>query len=692
MRTQTIRGLSVALTILILTAGLATAAERARPVPGTDVPALQRLSSELDARAEARRTALYRDLKSRTTGPQGVLNGDPNLALVGIDAHGHPLFLTVDNLIAAQTVGADHLWPGGSSGYDLDGSNALGELCVWDAGSVLTTHQEFGGRVSIGDAAASPTVHYHATHVGGILAAAGVDPLAKGMSYAAELESYDWTDDDPEMAAAAASGMLISNHSYTYVTGWYYNSTAGAWYWYGDVGVSTTEDPGFGSYISNADWDQIAVDAPCYLIVKSAGNDRNDWGPSEEDPGHYYWDPVLDDWAWSEDLRDYDGEADGGYDTIPYRGNCKNILTVGAADDVPGGWTQAADVSLASFSGCGPTDDGRIKPDLVANGIGLYSTYTESDTSYASFSGTSMSGPNAAGAIHLLAQFWRDEKPGLTARSSTLKALVLHTANEAGPNDGPDYRHGWGLLDVHGAADVIAEDAVRDERVTETSLAQGEIDTLTVWCAGDAPLAATICWTDPPGTPAAWSLDPTDPMLVNDLDLRIERVSDAFEYEPWVLTPATPSAAATTGDNTLDNVEKVEAGTPTAGAYRVIVSHKGTLADAPQAYGLVITGTSAEPQAPAVSNVGFAQRTDGSGLVDVSYDLVDPDSASLTVTLEASTDGGATWTYAVTSTTGDVGAGVTPGSGKAIVWDFGTDHPGTFLPAVLLRVTADDGS
>ncbi len=601
--------------------------------------------------------------------------------------------MAVDNLIAAETVGVDHLWPGGSSGYGLDGSNVAGELGVWDAGSVLITHQEFGGRVAVGDPEGSPTVHYHATHVGGILAAAGVDPLAKGMSYAAFLDSYDWVDDDDEMATAAAAGLLASNHSYAYVAGWRWNSGDGNWYWYGDVNVSTVEDPGFGCYIGAcADWDQIAVDAPYYLIVKSAGNDRNDYGPSEEDPGHYYWNPGMNDWDWSEDLREYDGEADNGFDTIPYRGNCKNILTVGAVDDVPGGWTQPSDVVMSSFSGWGPTDDGRIKPDLVANGIGLYSTYSESDTSYASFSGTSMSGPNAAGAIHLLAQHWRDTHGAVTARASTLKALVIHTANEAGADPGPDYSHGWGLLDAHAAADVIAADATIPERVVEASLAQGEADTLVAYSAGDQPLAATICWTDPAGSPVPWALDPADPMLVNDLDLRIERVSDAAEYEPWVLNPAAASVAATTGDNVRDNVEKVEAGTPVAGAYRVIVNHKGSLAGSSQAYGLVITGTSAELQAPTVSNVAFAQRTDGSGLVDVTYDLSDADSPTVAIDLDASIDGGSTWTYVVSTVSGDVGAGVTPGAGKSLVWDFGADHPGAFLPDVRVRVTADDGS
>ena len=99
----------------------------------------------------------------------------------------------------------------------------------------------------------------------------------------------------------------------------------------------------------------------------------------------------------------------------------------------------------------------------------------------------------------------------------------------------------------------------------------------------------------------------------------------------------------------------------------------------------------AQPDPPVVSNVAFAQRTDGSGIVDVAYDLVDGDSPTVTVTLEASSDGGATWTLTTATYSGDVGAGIAPGSGKAIEWDFATDNPGLFLDNVVIRVTADDG-
>ncbi|MCB1151395.1 hypothetical protein KDK88_07580, partial [bacterium] len=84
-------------------------------------------------------------------------------------------------------------------------------------------------------------------------------------------------------------------------------------------------------------------------------------------------------------------------------------------------------------------------------------------------------------------------------------------------------------------------------------------------------------------------------------------------------------------------------------------------------------------EAPVVSDVTLAQRLDGSGLVDVTYTLTDADTDTLAVTLQASDDGGQTWTLPVETVSGDAGDGVTPGTGLTAVWDFAADHPGRVL-------------
>lgn len=47
---------------------------------------------------------------------------------------------------------------------------------------------------------------------------------------------------------------------------------------------------------------------------------------------------------------------------------------------------------------------------------------------------------------------------------------------------------------------------------------------------------------------------------------------------------------------------------------------------------------------PVVSNVTAAQRTDGSKIVDINYDVIDAENDSLTVSLKVSNDNGVTFT------------------------------------------------
>ncbi len=105
---------------------------------------------------------------------------------------------------------------------------------------------------------------------------------------------------------------------------------------------------------------------------------------------------------------------------------------------------------------------------------------------------------------------------------------------------------------------------------------------------------------------------------------------------------------------------------------------------------LVFTASPALSQtAPVVSNVLGVQRV-GTKLVDITYDLADTDSSALNVTLQISSDAGSTWTVPATSATGQVGEGITPGSGRAIVWNAGTNWNNLLSTTMRYRITADD--
>jgi subtilisin family serine protease len=87
----------------------------------------------------------------------------------------------------------------------------------------------------------------------------------------------------------------------------------------------------------------------------------------------------------------------------------------------PGG----AGITTTTFSSWGPADDGRIKPDIVANGFRLFSTDDADDAAYLDLSGTSMASPTASGIACLVAQLFK-EKHGGAATSAELKALLIH--------------------------------------------------------------------------------------------------------------------------------------------------------------------------------------------------------------------------------------------------------------------------
>ncbi len=510
------------------------------------------------------------------------------LRLMGFSERGEPIYYQTLNLFAAKTLNTNRLWSGGSSELNLNGEGIT--LNIWDGGSIRHTHQEFGNRTTQMDEDA--IMNGHATHVAGTMVSAGMVPTAKGMAPAAELHVYDFGDDEAEMMQAAMDGAILSNHSYGRPTGWLFHMNQ--WWWYGDTRVSDVTDYKFGFYSEETRVrDEIAYMAPYFLQVHAAGNDRGTSGPAVGEE-HNVFDHELGQWVKSSDYREPDGGYEG-YDCISTLVLGKNVITVGSVHDLPE-YTGPESLVLSDFSNTGPADDGRIKPDVVANGQSLLSTWVDTNTSYVSLTGTSMAAPNVTGSLGLIQQL-NKELYGSYLRASTLKALMIHTTREAGEHPGPDYLHGWGLADMEAAAKILPH---KDNAtiIQERNLVQTVIPkySRTVYAHGQEPLVATLAWTDVPGTPPEPTLNDRTPMLVNDLDLRITRVSDEEQFYPWKLDPDNPSAPATQGDNVVDNVEKIEIFFPEPGEYIVEVSHKDSIVDPlnetnkRQAFSLVISG------------------------------------------------------------------------------------------------------
>lgn len=526
--------------------------------------------------------------------------------LHGITETGELLYVTTYNAQSAATTRTTSLYAGGSLGVDLSGSSATvqNRLGIWDGGRVRGSHKELSGRVSQMDNPSGTAADEHATHVSGTMMATGLNANAKGMAYRAKLQAWDFNSDVSEMTAASPN-LLVSNHSYGTIAGWYYNdSRTGSvqWEWYGDTTISQTEDYKFGLYDSNTrSWDLIANNAPNYLIVKAAGNDHGPTGPG---PGGQYY--------YNNKLTTTNRSDQSGYDQISTYGTAKNILSVAAISALTRGYNQPSDVNLAYFSSWGPTDDGRIKPDIAAVGVNVFSLDNPNDSAYTTLDGTSMATPNVSGSMLLLQEYYAQLNASKLMRSSTLRGLVLHTASEAGPSPGPDYQYGWGLLNVERAGQVL-KNADKSNLIDERTINQGETYTLPVVASGKGPLTVTICWNDPAGTatsPSKANLNNRTPKLVNDLDVR---VTDGTQSRlPWTLNPDQPSTAATPGDNIRDNIEQVLIANPVPGkSYTITINHKGTLTNTKQDYALIVSGIGGTAYCASGASTSADSRIDG---------------------------------------------------------------------------------
>lgn len=582
--------------LLCLLCGSITPTLLAQPAP---------FVAQLRQAAQASHTAA-RQWAARHHLPMHIRQPDgTRIELMGYTGN-RPYYLRPHNRTAARTTRTHTLHPIHNPALALTGAGlAIG---LWDAGHPLENHQEFGSRIVRGDRA---LFEDHATHVAGTLAAAGADPDAQGMAFEADLRVFNWRDDTAEMAQdALRNNLLISNHSYGPLAGWEFGDVEGQgaqWYWMGNLNQG--EEAAFGRYALEAEqWDFLMLQSPYLLPVVSAGNHRDDAGPPTN--GTYRArDPLSNAWTTYTRTPGQPGPApDGGlqgYDTLAGQAVAKNPLTVGSIGDLAG-----PNDAPSAFSAFGPTDDGRVKPDVLANGEGLLSPLAASTTAYGIWSGTSMAAPNVAGSLLLLQQL-HHRLTDQFMRAATLKALALHTATDLG-TPGPDYQSGWGLLNAQAAAAQVADQFRNAFALKEGLLHDQETQTFEVLLEQPGPVRVTLCWTDPHGNPTPDVVNQRTPSLINDLDVRLIAHETGTVYRPFVLNPEAPTQQALPGDNTRDPIEQIFLPEAEAGAYTIIVSHKGALQklDA-QPFSLLTTGLVDEIRLVTLADFSASVSADG---------------------------------------------------------------------------------
>lgn len=371
-------------------------------------------------------------------------------------------------------------------------------------GGKIGEHADLGGRVT---GFASFGISGHATHVAGIIGGyPNLNPRqGSGIADEVEMITNNFSDIIVHSPVYMADyGMVITNNSYG-----------------SNLGNCTL----MGDYTStSALIDQQMTDHPELLHVFSAGNN----GSTTCNPYPQGYATVL-----------------GSYQAS------KNALIVGSCSPTD---------ALSGFSARGPVDDGRIKPEIVAQGSAVSST--RPGNLFGSGSGTSYSGPAVAGISALLYERYKQLHAGQNPRGDLVKALLCNTADDLG-NTGPDYRWGFGRVNAKRAVEAMENGQYL---IDEISHAQQNIHQLAV-PPGVAELKVMLLWNDPPAVPYIHNA------LINDLDLEVT-TSGGDAFLPWVLNPAADHVAdpAFRGVDHMNNYEQVTIENPAPGNYSISIS------------------------------------------------------------------------------------------------------------------------
>jgi len=243
---------------------------------------------------------------------------------------------------------------------------------------------------------------------------------------------------------------------------------------------------------------------------------------------------------------------DGWFTVVDGMNVAKNTLAVGAL--------YSTDIIMNSSSQ-GPTHDGRLKPELMAEGAGVLSTIR--NNAYGAITGTSMAAPAVTGGAALLTEAYKNHFNGDRPKAALLKALMCNTADDLG-EIGPDYKHGFGRANFRRAYECISSN---DKLYDNGSLMNGGSDSHIINVTNDVKeLNVTLYWVDPPAEPLS------NPTLKNDLNLTlVDQSGDT--YYPWLLDPSDPAAPAIKGSaskkDNINNIEKITIKNPLSGNWTV---------------------------------------------------------------------------------------------------------------------------
>ncbi|MEK6756743.1 MAG: S8 family serine peptidase, partial [Bacteroidota bacterium] len=163
------------------------------------------------------------------------------------------------------------------------------------------------------------------------------------------------------------------------------------------------------------------------------------------------------------------------------------LIAPADADSIVAVGAISADGFLAGFSSTGPTADGRVKPEVVAQGVNVYAVSGES--SYGYWGGTSLSTPLTAGAAALILS------ANLSLTPMEVRARLIGTTREFNDSTSrtqsyPNNYYGWGMVDAAKAVGLSGESPIPDRFVLHNNYPNPFNGTTTIIV--DAPSAQVI--------------------------------------------------------------------------------------------------------------------------------------------------------------------------------------------------------
>ena len=287
----------------------------------------------------------------------------------------------------------------------------------------------------------------------------------------------------------------------------------------------------------------------------------------------------------------------------------KNVLAVGASTTGATGTPAAG--SVANFSALGPSLDGRVKPDVVAPGVGVCSGLAEEakypagpscltgqhasgNSYYMALSGTSQATAVASGVAALTREFIR-EQVGLTTPSSALiKAALINGATDLGTPNIPNAEEGWGQVNLERTVLPMDGSTVLDTFFDDKKTLQPGFGLLYSFSLDPSHgVDITLAWIDEAGSA---NTAQNQPRLVNDLDL----ILIAPDGTQWLGNNFVTGFSQSGGTpDSLNNVERIRinAGVLTSGSddWIVKILHRSGSA---QDFALVITAVATPTPQP----------------------------------------------------------------------------------------------